>query len=310
MDEKCAPSKTYKEGSCLSLQSLKAIAEKYNQKNNDKIKISENKKYLVEQLEKKLSNNCDDQTCWLRLDIVQKIDDEQIKEDIEENTFRPEGPSKKYDWLSTTDINNVIAQYQEKYKSFLFLGAVPADFEELPVLGIGNVDFKELEKQGKTKIGMVINLDDHTQGGSHWVALFTDLEKNQIYYFDSFAKKPSKRTRKFVNRILKHLYKKKYNKDIKINKLIKAFDGGGKIKDSKLADELKPFDLRFNTKQHQLNNSECGVYSINFIIRLVGGESFDSITENITRDDEMNKCRGIYFRNNNSKDDSVKCQKN
>ena len=302
MDEKCAPSKTFKDGSCLTLESLITIANNHNKKNpNDKIEISNNKEKLVEQLEEKLSHTCNDQTCWLRLDVVQEIDNEKIKEDIQENTFRPEGPTKKYEWLSTTDINNVISQYQEKYKSFLFLGAVPADFEELSVLGISNLKFDELEKNNKTKIGLVINLDDHTQGGSHWVALYTNLEKNQIYYFDSFGKKPSKRTKKFVNRILKYLYKKKYNKSININNILK---GGN----PNILDKLKDFDIKYNTIQHQFKNSECGVYSTNFIIRLVSGESFDSIVNNITNDDQINKCRSVYYRNvdinNNEK---VKC---
>jgi hypothetical protein len=292
MDEKCAPSKTFKDGSCLTLKSLKVIAENYNKNNKNKIEISDDKAKMVEQLEKKLSDKCNDQTCWLRLDVVRQIENEQIKEDIVENSFRPEGPSKKYEWLSTTDINNVVAQYQEKYKDFLFLGAVPADFEELPVLGITNLDFKDVEKEGKHKIGMVINLDEHTQGGSHWVALFTDLKKGQIYYFDSFAKKPHKRTRKFINKIVKYLYRKKYNKDIKINNLLKKVGGGKNI-----PDDLKSFDIRYNTKQHQFNNSECGVYSINFVVRLVRGETFDEITQNITKDDAMNKCRASYFRN-------------
>jgi len=305
MDEKCAPSKTFKDGSCLSLKSLKEIGENYNKKNQDKIKISDDKNDLVEQLEKKLAKTCDNQTCWLRLDVVQGIENEKIKEEIEENTFRPEGPKKKYEWLSTTDINSVIAQYQEKYKNFLFLGAVPADFEDLPVLGISNLNFEELEKEGKTKIGLVINLDDHTQGGSHWVGLFTDLQKNQIYYFDSFAKKPSNKTRKFINRILKYLYKKEYDKPIKINKLLNVLKG--KNQDSKLATELKNFDIRYNTVQHQLNNSECGVYSTNFIIRSVAGESFDEITQNINRDDKMNKCRGVYFRNVEKDNTDIDC---
>jgi hypothetical protein len=292
MDEKCAPSKTFKDGSCLTLKSLKVIAENYNKTNKNKLEIFDDKAKMVEQLEKKLSDKCNDQTCWLRLDIVKQIENENIKEDILENTFRPEGPAKKYEWLSTSDINNVVTQYQEKHTDFLFLGAVPADFEELPVLGISNLDLQDVEKEGKHKIGMVINLDEHTQGGSHWVALFTDLKKGQIYYFDSFAKKPHKRTRKFINKIVKYLYKKKYNKDIKINSLLKKVGGGKNI-----PDDLKSFDIRYNTKQHQFNNSECGVYSINFVVRLVRGETFDEITQNITKDDAMNKCRTSYFRN-------------
>jgi hypothetical protein len=296
IDKKCAPNKTYTGRSCLTLQSLKLIIESYNKKSKecDKIKISDNKEEMVKELEKKLSNKCDNQTCWLRLDIIQQLEDEAIKEDIIKNTFRPEGPKKKYEWLSTSDINDVVTQYQEKHQDFLFLGALPADFQEIKFLGINDLDFADIEKEGKHKIGMVINLDVHTQGGSHWVALYTDLQKGQIYYFDSFAKKPSKRTKKFINKILKYLYKKNYNKDININSLIETIKSSNENKDLK---NLKKFDIRYNNIQHQFNNSECGVYSINFIVRLVGGESFDEITQNITKDNEMNKCRTKYFRN-------------
>ena len=296
IDEKCAPSKKFEKGSCLTLDSLKLIIASYNNKSKDidKIKISDNKEDMVKQLEKKLSNKCDTQTCWLRLDIVQQLENDLIKEDILTNTFRPEGPKKKYEWLSTSDINDVVTQYQEKYEDFLFLGALPADFEELQFLGISNLDFTELENNNKYKIGMIINLDVHTQGGSHWVALYTDLQKGQIYYFDSFAKKPYKRTKKFINRIVRYLYKKKYNKELDITAFIKKITGGG---ETTYLNKLKNFDIRYNTVQHQFNNSECGVYSINFIVRLVGGESFDEITQNITKDNEMNKCRTKYFRN-------------
>lgn len=289
MDKKCAPSKTYKDGSCFTIKSLKKIADNYNLKNpTNKIKISEDKESLVKQLETRLKDKCNEQTCWLRMDFVEALNDEEISN----NTFRPEGPERKFEWLSTTDINNVVAQYQEKYKNFLFLGAVPADFQDLGILGLEKMNFNELLEEHKSKIGMVINLDESWKSGSHWVALYADLNKNQIYYFDSFAKKPSKRTRKFINKILKFMYKKKFNKSININKVLtnlKSQKGGNP--------DLSLFDIRYNTKQHQFNNSECGVYSINFIVRLVGGESFDDITNDITKDLEMNKCRGSYFRN-------------
>jgi len=292
MDEKCAPSKSYKDGSCFSLKSLKKIAENYNLKNpKKKILITDNKSKLVDELENKLKDKCSDQTCWLRMDFVKAIKDEEI----EENTFRPEGPKNRKEWLSTTDINNVVSQYQEKNKSFLYLGAVPADFQELEILGIGNIDFNDLLKNGKNEIGMVINLDESWKSGSHWVALYANLKKNQIYYFDSFGKKPYKRTRKFVNDILKFLYKNKYNKELKINKILKNLKGGSHIN----IDDLKPFDIKYNTLQHQFSTSECGVYSMNFVIRLALGETFDEITTNITKDPEMNNCRSIYFRNIN-----------
>jgi hypothetical protein len=299
---KCAPSKKYTDGSCFTIDSLKKIAENYNKRNTEKININLSKEKLIKELETKLADKCSEQTCWLKLDLVKQIDDE----DIQVNTFRPNGPSKKYEWLSTTHINEVIEQYQHVHTDFIFLGAVPYDFDDLPILGISDLNFDELEKQKKTKIGIVFNLDEHYKEGSHWVALFVDLTQNHIYFFDSIGKKPFKRIRKFINRITKYLYNKKYHQKLYINDIISKIKN---IPDNKinklihtnkyLKNILTNFDIRFNNIQHQFKNSECGVYSINFIIRLVSGESFDDIINNITKDDKMNLNRRLYFRNIN-----------
>ena len=305
-DMKCAPGKKYTNGSCFTHDSLKKIVESYNQRNTKKINTNLSKDQLVDELETKLSDKCSDQICWLRLDFVKQLDNE----DIETNTFRPKGPSKKYEWLSTTHINDVVEQYQQTHKEFLFLGAVPYDFDDLPILGISDLKFDELEKQGKTKLGIVFNLDEHYKEGSHWVALFTNLSENQIYFFDSLGRKPMKRIRKFINRITKYLYNKKYNQRLPINDVVDKIKNLKSMPENKMKDLIKSnkylknllgggFDIRYNNIQHQFENSECGVYSINFVIRLVNGESFDSIINDITKDEEMNSNRKIYFRNVN-----------
>ena len=217
-------------------------------------------------------------------------------EELEKFTFRPDGPNGKHAWLSTTNINDVIEQYEKNYDNFMYLGTVPYDFEDLEELGISKLNFKKEQKDGISKLGMVINLDYHYQSGSHWVALYTDLDKNQIYYFDSFAKKPRKKIKNFINRITKYMYKKKYNENLDINNVLKQIGGNkSNVSHSNQIKNLSKFDIRFNNIQHQFKNSECGVYSINFIIRLAKGESFDSITKDIMKDDEMNNCRKTYF---------------
>lgn len=302
-DKKCAPSKKYKDGSCFTIEALREIASNYNKKNENKIDINLKKEELVEELEKRLSDKCSEQTCWLRLDIVKALDDE-----IKEDTFRPIGPSKKYEWLSTTHINDVISQYQSIHDDFMFLGAVPLDFEALP-LGISNLNFNDLIKQNKTKLGLVINHDKHYDNGSHWVGLFIDLKKNNIYYFDSVGTKPLKLIRKFITKVAKFMYSKKYHKDLPVNNIMKIFKSIDKIPESKLdqvinekkylKNLLDTFDIRYNNIQHQFDNSECGVYSINFIINLVEGKDFDYVINNIKKDEEMNANRKIFFRNVN-----------
>jgi len=282
--EKCAPDKKFNKGSCFSIESLKLIATEYNKSNSKKlININDNKKSMVTQLTNVFGKTCTE-TCWLTTDIVKKIKDEEIHT----NTFRPKGPSTGYNWLSTTNINNIINQYENKYDDFVFLGALPNDFQELPMLELSNINFDEFITDGKTKIGIVINLDTHDKSGSHWVALYTDLIKNQIYYFDSLGHKPGPRIKNFNNKILHYMYKKNYNKKLHIGNLLKN--------KTLLSKKLKNFDIRYNNIQHQKGDSECGVYSVNFIIRILNGESFDNIIKNITSDKKINECRKVYFR--------------
>ena len=294
-DNKCAPSKKYMDGSCFDIDDLKIIAESYNKRKNvkKKINITNNKNELVKEIDSKLKNVCDDQVCWLRQDFIKKIESDSIHKD----TFKPLGPRGKYEWLSTTHINDVIEQYNKLHPDFIFLGAVPIDFDDLPVLGICDLNFKELHGGGKSKMGIIFNLDEHYKDGSHWVALYSDLEKNQIYFFDSYGKKPEKRIRKFISRIVKHLYEKKYNKKLSVKKILGILKGGSKNKtNNKIINELKMFDIDYNKLRHQFKNSECGVYSINFILRLLDGQTFKHISINKTYDDDMNDNRKEYFR--------------
>jgi len=301
---KCAPSKKYEDGSCFPLETLQEIATNYNKKNKDKIDIKLGKAELVESLNEKLSGKCSEQTCWLRLDIAKALDDD-IKDDI----FRPEGPSKKYEWLSTTHINDVVSQYHSVYDNFYFLGAVPLDFDKLPVLGIKNFDFEGMIKEGKTKFGIVINQDEHWKSGSHWVGLFLDFDKNGIYYFDSVGSSPLKLTRKFITRMAKLMYLRKYKEELPVKNVLKIFKSLKDAPESKfesimnekkyLKNLINNFDIKYNNIQHQFNNSECGVYSINFIVNLAGGAEFEHVINNITKDEEMNKNRKIFFRNVN-----------
>ena len=95
-------------------------------------------------------------------------------------------------------------QYESKYSDLKFFGAVPNEFDDQAFLGIKNTNFNELLESGKKRIGYVFNLDEHWKSGSHWVAMYCDLDKNQIYYFDSYGKRPDKRIRTLAKRIGHH----------------------------------------------------------------------------------------------------------
>jgi hypothetical protein len=292
-DTKCAPSKKYKDGSCFTTDSLKKIISNYNKKTNQNININLPRTELVKKITDILKNKCDDQACWLRQEIVSNIDDNEILN----NTLRPEGPKGKYQWLSTLDIDKVMVQYHSVYKDFIFFGAVPYDFEDVGVLELKIPElFNDMMKKGKTRFGMVINLDSHNMSGSHWVGLYADFNKGQVYFFDSVGKKPRKKIKKFINGIVKYMYNRKFpNKKLNINNVLKSLNNNN-LNNEYIAN-LKNFDIQYNKVQQQYKDTECGVYSINFIIRLLDGETFNQISHNITKDDSMNENRKVYFRN-------------
>lgn len=275
-DKKCAPSKNFEDGSCLTIELLVEIASAFNDYNKDKpIKLCKNaqilnpkkyKRYLVKRLQNRMKNVCSNQRCWIKQDFMHRIE-KGIKKDLYKNTYRPHGPKGKFTWLNTLNINDVMEQYEKVYPDFKFLGAVPIDFAELPTLGINDENLEQLVKSGKKRLGVVFNLDEHYKSGSHWVASYCDISKGLVYFFDSYATEPEPRIRKLMR---------------KFGRLCKQY---GK----------KNPTVDVNSERHQYKNSECGVYSINFILRLLKGDTFEQIQSDKTPDDKINQCRDVYF---------------
>jgi hypothetical protein len=292
-NEKCAPGIKFNEGSCFNIEQLIHITKLYNKHNLDnQIIISDNKnkkellKLLIKKLEKKY--DCKDQKCW-----IEKINFIKSDYNLKHFVFRPKGPINTNKWLSTKDIDKSLKQYEKKYKKFFYLGTLPNDFKYLDYYGVWNYDFLKKVKNGICKFGSVINLDNHNQSGSHWVSLYFDINEKKIYYFDSFAKKPGKRISEFIEKIIKLMDNNTENIFKKYNNKKKYLLTNEIIEEIKLKTNV---DYRINNIRHQFKNSECGVYSMNFIIRLLNNESFDNITKNVTNDDYMNNCRNTYFR--------------
>lgn len=283
-DSKCAPGLKYENNSCIPLNNLIKMAKAYNKKYpDDKIILdktyetlnnSKYKKYLLNEFQKRLSNVCNDQICWFKQEFIKYYDN--IKE--LKYIYRPKGPDGKFEWLNTSNINKVMDQYEKVYNNFVFIGAIPIDFYTMPPFygkydridyleAIKEKDFKFFEKNGKTKIGIILNLDDHTQPGSHWVFTYCDIENNFVAYFDSYGTSPPKTVKKFMTDIHKYMTKR---------------NGKNAI-------------ARHNKTRHQYKNSECGMYCIIVMLRLLKGERFDDINKTIMKDDKINNYRQLIF---------------
>jgi hypothetical protein len=291
--KKCAPNKKYTDGSCFSLESLQKIANSYNKYKgdytNNKINLNQYKSKLISDIANRISECGSDQLCWLDIDFVKETKDNEILK----NTFRPKGPQGRFKWLSTTNINEIVKQYEIKYNDFKFLGAVPYDFEELSFMGIHNLNLDELVESGITKLGIVINFDESWKSGSHWVALYADLLKSNIFYFDSYGTKPKLKIKRFAKKIAKWCYNKKLKEDLDNED---DSDDTINIMNDKKTIYDKLLNIKYNKTQHQRDDSECGVYSINFILRLLKGETFEEINKIRLEDNKVNECRKEYFR--------------
>lgn len=247
---------------CFSLKSLIKLAQSYNdQYKTNPITIRHNKKYLHSELQKRFSDKCEFEWCWIS-DKNIKIDDHEI----EHLTFKPKGPKKKHDWLSNFDIDAVMKQYEKKYPDFMFFGPVPIDFSKI-YTELNELNFNRLLNKNITKIGIVFNTDVHTGSGIHWISSFLDLKNGSLEFFDSVGDEPPREVLDFL-----HNSKKKL-------------------------DTLLPFPtkIKINRIAHQFGNNECGVYSLHFIIKRLTGNSMEEIITHVKRDKEMNQCRKTYF---------------
>lgn len=276
----CAPGSTYSGASCIPTDVLESMIEEYNNVHDEKIDVKpfqtlkqmspvSYKTMLVKALRHKLKHYCNDQVCWASLPFFEKMKNKKHWEILHKYTFKPSGPKNSDEWLNTIHINEIFSQYERVYKDFKFFGALPLDFDDLPYLKIKTINFEQLVKDGITKIGFIFNMDKHDMPGSHWVALYSNLSKNEVDYVDSVGDAPPIEIKRLMKRIC--LFCKNHNNDI-------------------------PLSVYVNKTKHQKGNTECGVYSCSFILRLLGGESFQNIMATPIPDSEIKKCRFKYFK--------------
>jgi len=210
--------------------------------------------------------------CWLKLSAFKK------KFISSDNLFVPEMPTEwcanitkwresliDAPWLSNYDIDNIIEQYENKYPNFKFLGSTPIDFRQKKynkcILNIFNddsyksrwlkntdssseyCDYNPLGYKNKHCFGIVFNTDKHDSGGRHWMSMYINTKTKVILFFDSAV-------------TYSHLHPE-----------IKKF-----IENIKKQYKNINFTFKFNNIQHQQSNSECGMYSIYFILTMLDAD--------------------------------------
>lgn len=178
-------------------------------------------------------------------------------------------------WLDNFNIEDVMTQYTEAFSWFLFKGVLPIDFSApSPYIKDRNIclhpeicdlDLAVEYKKGIRAIGFIFNLDPHFKGGSHWVALYIDIHNiNHPWcgYFDSYGYRPPALISRFMRSFRTN------HPDI---------------------------ELMYNSRRFQYGNSECGMYSLYFILSMIHEVKFKTFCKKSISDAYMLELRHVLF---------------
>lgn len=273
----CSPKPKGKinEFTCYTNDSLIYLRDNWNARHPD-VKIETNSpKEIHMQLSEHLKDLCNTEACWLK----QKGAFGRVENELT-NSFAPESPPEwkknPNEWLSSVDIMKVMKQYEKAYKYFDFMGPTPINFDSRKLYGecvweeLCNFDLKKLIDKGKTMIGIIFNTDPDNKPGQHWISMFINIKNKTIFFFDSTGDPAPKEVMRLIERIKKQ--------GLSLNQPIKfKFDSNKGV-------------------EHQNGNTECGMYSIYFIVQMLENKTTEYYLKNhILKDEYMEKFRKIYF---------------
>ena len=261
--------------SCYTDKTLYKMRAKWNARHADaKIQTNDPK-----QIHKLLTNYfkgvCNKESCWLKQNAVFG----DMKHEMTDS-FAPVSPEEwlknPNEWLTSVDIMNVMKQYEKANKNFDFLGPSPIDFDTRKLYGecvwdeLCNFNLANHLKSGKEYIGIIFNTDPHNKPGQHWISMFVDVKKKIIFFFDSVGDKIPPEVMVLVKRIQEQ--GQAMNPPIKLE-----FDQNHPV-------------------EHQYGTTECGMYSLFFIVHMLEGKlTKEYLKTHIIKDKHMEEFRDIYF---------------
>lgn len=252
---------------CLPVSILKRVAKKLG------VVESHSPSSLRSALEQRLSVPSGNELSFVTALPLNESEHQYLKTTY----LRPEQPSKwKEDpdmWLDSTNIETVMKQYEDAYPAFEFMGPFPIDFaapdpyvktnqKQCLIKEICALRVTDAIKHGTQTIGIIYNLDPHFKDGSHWVANFIDIPKHKCYYFDSYGYAPPSQVARFMKW---------------------------------LTTQDPTMHLSYNAHRFQHKDSECGMYSLYFIIRMLMGDQFKPFCRREPPDSTMLEFRNWIF---------------
>ena len=280
-EARCSPAIQRRPGqSCYDPDGLSRLRDKWNTRHPDAQIAAAEPQEIWQALRQRLGRACKNEACWLRREFARGL-----PESVASYTFAPKAPAawqkKPSTWLTSNEIEDVMKHFEHRHKNFLFLGPSPIDFDkrlahnECVWADLCAFDAIKAEHDGHSSVAVIFNLDPHYKGGSHWVGLFMRLGKNpEATYMDSYGEKPPKEVVEFLERV-----------------------------SNQFAATGRKLSTTYIPTRHQRGGSECGMYSLYFIISLLtGAHTPESFAAKRIPDSDMRKLRDVYFRFAGGKD--------
>jgi hypothetical protein len=266
-----------KEYTCYTDNDLHKLRNMWNARHPDKPITTNDSKEIWNMLKNYYANICNKESCWVR----QMTKGTKMEKELLES-FSPESPEKwkmsPNEWLSSIDIIKVMNQYEKTYSCFDFIGPSPIDYDthllydECVWEELCHFNLEQQIKKGKTKIGIIFNTDPHNKGGEHWISMFINIKKGEIFFFDSAGDKAPKQVLKFVKTVTDQGH---------------ALPGNSRI-------DFK-FDQNYPV-EHQYQNTECGIYSLYFIIHMLEDKiTAHYLKTHIMKDKYMEQFRKVFY---------------
>lgn len=235
---------------------------------------------------------CDGESCVLsHSDFKGKIG-ANVAEQEKKLRMNPPGPYNSNALLNNFNIDHVLKLYTRKYPNFHHIPFKMIDFATTETrdfnLANGVEAFKaqsltflnpkeHMTMQGKDCCGVVLNTDFSSGGGKHWFCLFFDFRNiNHITleYFNSSGNMPSAEVHQYMVKLRSKIYMEYPKSECTIETV--------------------------SNKQIQFSQTECGVYSLYYIISRLEGHTLDEIRRIIKTkgiaDELMLEVRAHLFR--------------
>jgi hypothetical protein len=207
---------------------------------------------------------CDSEVCLLKNPQVSQFIGPVKADEILHERFKPSGPADSTAWLNNDNIDYVLEQWAKKYPNFTHVPFQMIDFD-ITKTELANIDLISLYESDTRKMGCVINTDKSTGKGIHWFCVFIDMSdenKWTLEYFDSAGDYPKGSVHRWLNEQRAKLGAKYTNKDIQVVDVTKS-------------------------NQLQKSTTECGVFSLWYILSRLNNIPYTYFTQPNASDDKM-----------------------